>query len=657
MCAGGGLTAEHPKGVTASPIVPPDWRRRSADVGGLHLATTNEGQGQGWMGGDSVTVETHFAELLGDMYTQSNSSVNDNSPNAPPTELPSSVRSRLIHSLDRWHFEPHKLPDEELIECTLILFEVLFRVEGMKEAIPVSMKQISSFIHHLRGIYRYENSYHNFEHALDVLQATQSYLKSAGMVPSPMILFEPNRTWKPTKSFDGQLIACLGLRELFILYVAAIGHDVGHPGFSNVFMKNAKTPLSLVFNDTSALENLHCLLLLQVMKQNGLGALLDDPTHGHHLRKILQQTVLATDMGVHKEFMERMQRMLDGERTSICYRQIIICQAILKNADISNPTRPFLVSKHWANALMQEWTAQAQFEEELQLAPTVMSSDDPIKEAGGQIFFITNFAKPLLELTEKAVPEMCMYTTHCKLNLKTWKKRQADLTMQRQREAASASSKRRPLPPPPPHPPDSRRHLLRPPYAYMTAFPLSLPTVKIGTESAYAPSSSGRSENESSAPESPTESESVSSTMFSPASSSSSSSNKCLSTISGSVAGSSAAPPPHAAIRAASRMGSMRQLKDARAKRGARNSWCAATTATMAALFHSTPTSSSSSSASPTASPLPPPRALADPANVATPKKLMTAQQAPPPGAPPPLQPPGGTFMIPRPFNLSVVLP
>jgi hypothetical protein len=26
------------------------WKRRSADVGGLHLATENSGQGQGWMG-------------------------------------------------------------------------------------------------------------------------------------------------------------------------------------------------------------------------------------------------------------------------------------------------------------------------------------------------------------------------------------------------------------------------------------------------------------------------------------------------------------------------------------------------------------------------------------------------------------------------------
>ena len=57
------------------------------------------------------------------------------------------------------------------------------------------------------------------------------------MVPSPTILFEQTRMWKPKKQFDsGSLISTLGLRQLFILYIAAIGHDVGHPGFSNVFM-------------------------------------------------------------------------------------------------------------------------------------------------------------------------------------------------------------------------------------------------------------------------------------------------------------------------------------------------------------------------------------------------------------------------------------
>jgi hypothetical protein len=185
------------------------------------------------------------------------------------------------------------------------------------------------------------------------------------MVPSPTILFEPTRMWKPKKQFDsGSLISSLGLRQLFMLYIAAIGHDVGHPGFSNGFMvscinlarvssthiitpfqKNAQTPLSVVFNHQSALENLHCQLLLRVMRYHGFGVLLDDPYDGFCLRRILLFSVLATDMSVHQDFMLRFKRMLDGESTSLCARQTLICEAILKNADISNPVRPSLDQK------------------------------------------------------------------------------------------------------------------------------------------------------------------------------------------------------------------------------------------------------------------------------------------------------------------------
>lgn len=84
---------------------------------------------------------------------------------------------------------------------------------------------------------------------------------------------------------------------------------------------------------------MHCQLLLRVMRHHGFGVVLDDRKHGSCLRKILLYAVLATDMGVHQDFMLAFKRMLEGEATSLCRRQTIICQAILKNADISNPVR------------------------------------------------------------------------------------------------------------------------------------------------------------------------------------------------------------------------------------------------------------------------------------------------------------------------------
>ena len=90
----------------------------------------------------------------------------------------------------------------------------------------------------MRHVYRHQNSYHNFEHALDVLQAIHMFLCSAGRVPPACILLEPDtRTWRPKQTAGKTaLVDCLTPSDLFCLYVASIGHDVGHPGVTNNFM-------------------------------------------------------------------------------------------------------------------------------------------------------------------------------------------------------------------------------------------------------------------------------------------------------------------------------------------------------------------------------------------------------------------------------------
>lgn len=48
--------------------------------------------------------------------------------------------------------------------------------------------------------------------------------------------------------------------------------------------------------------------------------------------------------------------------------------------------------------------SQMQLEEHFHLPSTVKPSTNPLGEAKSQIFFITNFAKPLLDLTAQAIP-------------------------------------------------------------------------------------------------------------------------------------------------------------------------------------------------------------------------------------------------------------
>jgi len=251
----------------------------------------------------------------------------------------------------------------------------------------------------------------------------------------------------------------------------------------------------------------------------------------------------------------------------------------------TSQTRPFMVSKHWANALMQEWTAQALLEEEYHLKQTVMCSNDPLKEAESQIFFISTFAKPLLELTVRAAPNLSMYYHHCKANLQSWHQRRAALLKQYGSGTTTRQSS-------PPLPPPSSLTPSRQSDGYHSAFPLTLPNYQPRSDNSPRISTTRSSDHESQ-PESPSESESVSSAMFSPVSdtsnsyrypSSASSTNTTQIKISDS----------HAAIRrAASKSGSLK-LPTQKKRKGTRNSWC----------FTSTSDTVSSSSSAPSTPPL-----------------------------------------------------
>jgi hypothetical protein len=133
-------------------------------------------------------------------------------------------------------------------------------------------------------------------------------------------------------------------------------------------MANAAAPLSAVFDGQSPLEQLHCALLMRVMRAHGMGGLLDGTTansgagatstsesrtRGKAVRRLLVDTVLATDMRVHEAFMERFRGLVgvgvgvggpagkekekEKGTESLVYRKTTLCQGIIKCADISNP--------------------------------------------------------------------------------------------------------------------------------------------------------------------------------------------------------------------------------------------------------------------------------------------------------------------------------
>lgn len=106
---------------------------------------------------------------------------------------------------------------------------------------PTQIARLRSLVISLRSAYHSRNAYHNFSHATDVLQAIYAFLVELGIAPPLQTLLDSSAgtgKWKRASAVNepGRIGDIMRPMDVFALLVAAIGHDVGHPGLSNAYM-------------------------------------------------------------------------------------------------------------------------------------------------------------------------------------------------------------------------------------------------------------------------------------------------------------------------------------------------------------------------------------------------------------------------------------
>ena len=179
--------------------------------------------------------------------------------------------------------------------------------------------------------------YHNFRHAVDVLQSLFYFILQIGILPPYPVGSTP-----PPKSNDKSPVAkLLSPFEGLTLLISAIGHDVGHPGVNNMFLVKLNAPLAQLYNDQSVLEAFHCAAYSQILRRHWPSAFNDKA-----IRKLMISSILATDMGVHSDYMQQLGHLQEKIHESTntdgwtpkdreTYK-ILTCGLLIKCADISN---------------------------------------------------------------------------------------------------------------------------------------------------------------------------------------------------------------------------------------------------------------------------------------------------------------------------------
>lgn len=251
--------------------------------------------------------------------------------------------------------------------------------------------------------YHSTNPYHNSIHATDVTQAMHCFLQ------------------------ETKISEHLEPVEIMASLIGAVTHDLDHPGVNQPFLIATSNHLAALYENTSVLENHHWRSAVGCLLESGVAEQI------HSIRPQLEQQIssliLATDITRQQEFLTKFRDYLSKDSLDMRKKEDrhFILQISLKCADISNPCRPWDISKKWSQKVCEEFFRQGDYERQLNLPVTSLCDRYSTSVPKIQVGFFKFVVSPLFDewhrfLGSKLSTKMMYYL---KNNQAQWEKRVA----------------------------------------------------------------------------------------------------------------------------------------------------------------------------------------------------------------------------------------
>jgi hypothetical protein len=112
--------------------------------------------------------------------------------------------------------------------------------------------------------------------------------------------------------------------------IAAICHNLEHPGVNNQFLVNSKSSLATLYNHESILEKHHAFRAFELMLHPAIDLLAVFSKEEYDaFRQQVMSLILATDLASHNEYVASLQLLGDTVCTCMCM------ESLLKRADLT----------------------------------------------------------------------------------------------------------------------------------------------------------------------------------------------------------------------------------------------------------------------------------------------------------------------------------
>lgn len=257
--------------------------------------------------------------------------------------------------------------------------------------------------------YHGSNPYHNSVHAADVTQAMHCFMQ------------------------EDKIRAHMTDLEILSSIMAAVCHDLDHPGVNQTFLINTQNPLASLYDNKSVLENHHWRFALAIFKESQLFDHLSGDIY-EEMKQQLRQLILATDIARQNEYLSRFRERLSQkprqqQQVSPFSMQnsqdrALVLQMALKCADLGNPCRPWLISRVWSNLICDELFKMGSIERKLSLPLTSICQREKTSIAAIQTDFFRFIVMPLLKLWHQFLqsPLSSLLMSNFEQNYQRWQR-------------------------------------------------------------------------------------------------------------------------------------------------------------------------------------------------------------------------------------------
>eukprot|EP00735_Rhodelphis_limneticus_P014510 TRINITY_DN8546_c0_g1::TRINITY_DN8546_c0_g1_i1::g.8577::m.8577 TRINITY_DN8546_c0_g1::TRINITY_DN8546_c0_g1_i1::g.8577 ORF type:complete len:370 (+),score=41.20,sp/Q23917/PDE2_DICDI/30.36/3e-43,PDEase_I/PF00233.14/3.5e-55 TRINITY_DN8546_c0_g1_i1:135-1244(+) len=272
---------------------------------------------------------------------------------------------------------------EDLVQVALNIFESSF-ASALYRRLHLNRSTLLNFLSTM-SMHYYDVPYHNFTHAVDVLQFAASLA---------------------TRPEARHVLSDL---DIFCLLVACVGHDAEHEGVTNDFLVCTKSQRAVIYESRAINESHHAATTLHVIL-NSSGCNVFEGLSEAECESALatiRDLILCTDMASHKDFVQELVHHGDYLDPSSKYDRTLLMRAIIKCSDIGNLARPVSIATEWGQLVKEEFCTQGDLERGLGLPVSFDRSSYDFTKC--TVNFLKFVVLPLFQLVARTIPSVSIY--------------------------------------------------------------------------------------------------------------------------------------------------------------------------------------------------------------------------------------------------------